>query len=297
MRIRGWHRAHPTNRISSERGGDDLIVVDRVGDCRPDGPVVERLMVLVHVDPPGPRCGAVDGIERLHGHARGVLQVVHGGRPQIRERCARDRAPLEVRRGLGRIVLEVHLDAGLRGLEDVVPRFARGGGGSPVVRVHREGESRGLVVRPQSVRTRAQQVGGHEIIRRVARPSIPVDQDRIHGRGDRSREGREDVRVRDRVSEVPVAHVQLDRVVVDHLEGLVRIRHRGEIGRRGILEIDRVQVGLEGGNGGVDLIRGRRCVHMRVVEILTQDELGRLVHEHRPVQAVPHHVGVEQVPV
>jgi len=36
---------------------------------------------------------------------------------------------------------------------------------------------------------------------------------------------------------------------------------------------------------------------MGIIEVLAQDELWGLVHHHRPIQAVPHHIGVERVAV
>src|SRR2546422_454867 len=98
-------------------------------------------------------------------------------------------------------------------------------------------------------------------------------------------------------SEVAIAHVQLDREPIDDPERLVRGHHYGQIGRDGVLEVERVEVTCHLGGGSPVLGGGGVVRESRVPEILLEDETPRLVHDNSAVQAEPHHVGVELVSV
>ena len=264
---------------------------------RADVDVREGRRVLVHVDPPGARSRTVDDVQQIGRDAWGVLQVTNLRRLNIRERYAGDGSGFHVgdRRDCGS--LEVDLDRCLGGLDDVVQRFRRGVGGlCPVVGVRFQEVACGRVKTLHDVGSGTQHVRRHVRVRVIDHTTVRLDDSRIHRARDWAGDRREEVPVCDG-AEIPEAHVQFDRVLVNDLERVVCVLHHSKLRGRGVREGEGVQVANHPGRGVRAVVGIRIVVQPGQPEVLLEDEAPGLVHHDCTIQAEPHDVRVEHVAI
>ena len=266
-----------------------------------DRPIVERLVVLIHVDPPPAGGRAIYSVERIDADACDAFERVHRRRTDVGEGSPDDFPGSHVVDGNRRVALEVNLQGRLGGLNDVIQRLSFRRVHSPVfwVRIQRIARSALDVKDPtvEDVRTGPDHMGRHPGVALAGDDAAVLPDDHgIDCAGNRTRDGGKEERVWI-VSQISVATVQHERVRVDSLERVVSVRHERLLWAGGAEKVPAVQAVDHPSGRIVGVVRVRVIVQSGEPEVLLKDESAIGVHDDGAVQTKPHDIRVEWIAV